>query len=49
MWEWIVIVCLYVLVGAGFRLLGGIYAAGDAIRSWGRASTGIRPTAGSSS
>ena len=49
MWEWIIIVCLYVLVCAGFRLLGGIYAAGDAIRSWGPASTGIRPMPGSSS
>jgi Sec-independent protein translocase protein TatA len=38
MWSWIVIGVLYVLVIGGYRLLGGIGAAGDAVREWGRAS-----------
>jgi hypothetical protein len=29
----------YVLVIGGFRILGGIGAAGDALRGWGRASS----------
>jgi Sec-independent protein translocase protein TatA len=39
MWSWIVIGVLYVLVIGGFRILGGIGAAGDALRDWGRASS----------
>jgi Sec-independent protein translocase protein TatA len=39
MWSWIVIGVLYVLVIGGYRLLGGISAAGDALRDWGRASS----------
>jgi Sec-independent protein translocase protein TatA len=38
MWSWIVIGVLYVLVFGGYRLLGGIGAAADALRDWGRAS-----------
>ena len=45
--SWIVVVVLY-LVGIGlFHLLGGLAAASDALREWGRwsASTrGARPT-----
>ena len=39
MWSWIVIGVCYVLVIGGFRILGGISAAGDALRDWGRASS----------
>jgi hypothetical protein len=39
MWSWIVIGLCYVLVIGGFRMLGGIGAAGDALRDWGRASS----------
>jgi Sec-independent protein translocase protein TatA len=39
MWSWIVIGVCYVLVIGGFRILGGIGAAGDALRDWGRASS----------
>ena len=49
MWELIVIVFLYVLVLGLFRILGGIAAAGDAFREWGRASTTVGPKPGSSS
>jgi hypothetical protein len=40
MWSWIVIGVLYVLVIGGFRILGGIGAASEALRDWGRASSG---------
>ena len=37
MFEWIVIVALY-LVGMGFfRLVGGFASAGEALRRWGEA------------
>jgi hypothetical protein len=39
MWSWIVIGVCYVLVIGGFRILGGIGAASDALRDWGRASS----------
>ena len=39
MWSWIVIGCLYVIVIGGFRILGGVGAAADAVRDWGRASS----------
>jgi hypothetical protein len=39
MWSWIVIGVCYVLVIGGFRILGGIGAAADAVRDWGRASS----------
>jgi len=38
MWEWIWIVCLYVLGISFFRWLGGIGAAADALKLWGRAA-----------
>ena len=38
MFEWIVIVALY-LAGMGFfRLLGGVASAGEAMRRWGEAA-----------
>jgi hypothetical protein len=40
--EWIVIVALY-LAGIGFfRLLGGVAAAGEALRRWGEAAARSR-------
>jgi hypothetical protein len=39
MWSWIVIGVCYVLVIGSFRILGGIGAASDALRDWGRASS----------
>jgi hypothetical protein len=49
MWSWIAIGVLYVLVLCGYRLLGGIGAAADALREWGRASsTGSHPVSSSS-
>jgi hypothetical protein len=47
--EWIVAVVLYV-VGIGvFRWLGGVAAAGDALREWGRAAAAPRKAASPSS
>jgi hypothetical protein len=44
MWSWIVLGVVYVLVLGGFRWLGGIGAAAEALREWGRASSsGSRP------
>ena len=49
MWSWIVIGVLYVLVLGGYRLLGGIGAAADALRQWGHASSkGSHPAPSSS-
>jgi hypothetical protein len=49
MWSWIMIGVLYVLVLGGYRLLGGIAAAGDALREWGHASSkGSHPAVSSS-
>lgn len=39
MWTWIVLGVLYVLVVLGYRILGGVGAAADALRDWGRASS----------
>jgi hypothetical protein len=39
MWSWIVIGFCYVLLIFGFRILGGVAAAADALRDWGRASS----------
>jgi len=39
MWSWIVLGVLYVLVVFGYRILGGVGAAADALRDWGRASS----------
>jgi hypothetical protein len=47
--DWIVIAVLYVFGIGVFRLLGGLGAAGEALREWGRVSSAIRRTAGSSS
>ena len=48
MWSWIAIGALYVLVFGGFRILGGLSSAMDALRDWGSASAGGHPTPSSS-
>jgi hypothetical protein len=42
MWTWIAIAVFYVLEIALFRALGGTGSAGDALRRWGRFSSGSR-------
>lgn len=42
MTNWIIIGVLYALVLVLFGLFGGIGAAGEALRMWGRASARIR-------
>jgi hypothetical protein len=37
--DWIVILVLYAVVLFGFRALGGIRAAGEAVERWGRSSS----------
>ena len=38
MWEWILIIVLYMLGIGFFRWLGGVGAAADAIQRWGHAT-----------
>jgi hypothetical protein len=45
---WILIAIGYVLMIGGFRLLGGVSSAMDALRSWGRTSAGHQPSVSSS-
>jgi hypothetical protein len=45
----IVVATLYVLAFAMFRWLGGLGAAGDVFRRWGRSHSSIRAHPGSSS
>ncbi len=45
--DWILIAFLYALVLAFFRFLGGLGAAADGLRRWGKASSSIRANAGS--
>jgi hypothetical protein len=47
MWSWIAIGIGYVLLVGGFRILGGVSSAIDALREWGRATAG-QPTVSSS-
>jgi len=47
--DWIVILILYVLALGLFRVLGGLRAAGDVFRRWGRHSAATRANPGSSS
>jgi hypothetical protein len=49
MTGWIVIGVFYVVALAVFRFAGGFGSAGEALRRWGRASTGWRSSPGSSS
>ena len=41
--DWIVIGVLYAFGMGLFRMFGGISAAGDALRRWGRSSTTVPP------
>ena len=42
MQSWITVAILYAFGMGCFRLLGGINAAGEALRRWGRASSSVR-------
>jgi hypothetical protein len=46
--DWIIVVVLYGFGIGCFRLLGGINAAGEALRRWGRASSRIKASPSSS-
>jgi hypothetical protein len=46
--DWIIIAILYAFGIGFFRLLGGMNAAGEALRRWGRASSTVKTTASSS-
>jgi hypothetical protein len=45
---WIAIGIGYVLMIGGFRILGGVSSAMDALRGWGRSSAGRQPSVSSS-
>ena len=45
---WILIAIGYALLIGGFRLLGGVSSAMDALRSWGSSNAGRQPSASSS-
>lgn len=47
--EWLPYFALYVLGLVLFRVLGGLGAAASAFRRWGRGSSGLRASPGSSS
>ena len=47
--DWIVIVILYAFGAGFFRLLGGMNAAGEALRRWGKASSAVKASPSSSS
>jgi hypothetical protein len=36
MWDWAIIVVLYLFAAGVFHLLGGVGSAGDALAGWGR-------------
>lgn len=42
MWDWALILVLYVIGVGFFHLLGGFRAAGQAIETWGRATASRR-------
>jgi hypothetical protein len=45
---WIALGIGYVLLIVGFRILGGVASAMDALQSWGRSSAGRQQSASSS-
>jgi hypothetical protein len=47
--DWLIIAVLYGFGAGFFRLLGGMNAAGEALRRWGRASSAVKASPGSSS
>ena len=48
MWSWIAIAIGYVLLIGGFRIIGGVTSAADALRAWGRSTAGREPIVSSS-
>jgi hypothetical protein len=48
MWDWLLIIVLYVLGMGAFRWLGGVGAAADAIQRWGHTTAERRRRASSS-
>jgi hypothetical protein len=46
--DWIIVAICYGFGMGVFRLLGGINAAGDALRRWGRASSAVKVSSSSS-
>jgi len=46
--DWIIVGICYGFGMGVFRLLGGINAAGDALRRWGRASSAVKASSSSS-
>jgi hypothetical protein len=48
MLGWILIAIGYALLIGGFRLLGGVSSAMDALRSWGSSNAGRQPSVSSS-
>jgi hypothetical protein len=48
MLTWIAIAIGYVVMLCGFRILGGVSSAMDALRDWGRSSAGRQPSVSSS-
>jgi hypothetical protein len=49
MTDWIIIAILYAFGAGFFWLLGGIKAAGEALRRWGKASSAVKASPSSSS
>ena len=47
--DWIVALVFYLFALAVFRGLGGLAAAGETLRRWGRATSTVRTNPGSSS
>jgi hypothetical protein len=47
--SWIVVAVLYVLGMGCFHLLGGLRAAGEALRNWGHTSASVKSSASSAS
>jgi len=45
--DWIIVAICYAFGMGFFRLLGGMNAAGEALRNWGRASTTVESTSSS--
>jgi hypothetical protein len=47
--DWIVALVFYLFALGVFRAVGGLGAAGEALRRWGRATSTVRTNPGSSS
>jgi hypothetical protein len=49
MWQWIIVIALYVVGMGFFHVLGGLGAAAETLKRWGHASSTIRSSPASSS